>query len=247
MLRAYLDGELFAERVGEGVPRLVGLHGWARSGADLLGVLEGQDALAPDLPGFGSTPAPAVPWGAHDYAHVVARLIEAEVPSGAVVVGHSFGGRVAVCLAAERPELVRALVLTGVPLLRRPGTPPPAPGGSGLVRPLPRSGLLGDAAMGGARSRHGSADYRAATGVMRDTLVRLVNESYEDELGRLTCPVELVWGSADTAAPLWIASEAADLVTDAHLTVIDGANHDDPLRHPHELRDAVARRLSPTP
>ena len=52
------------------------------------------------------------------------------------------------------------------------------------------------------RRRRGSDDYRNATGVMRDVLVIAVNEDYEDLLPRITCPVELVWGDDDTAAPL---------------------------------------------
>ncbi len=52
-----------------------------------------------------------------------------------------------------------------------------------------------------ARRRHGSADYLAAQGVMRDVLVRLVNERYEDTLAAVQCPVELVWGDDDQRRP----------------------------------------------
>ena len=55
------------------------------------------------------------------------------------------------------------------------------------------------------RQRYGSEDYRLATGVMRTVHVRAVNEtneSYEEQLRRIACPVELVWGDDDTAAPL---------------------------------------------
>ena len=45
------------------------------------------------------------------------------------------------------------------------------------------------------RRKHGSADYRDAEGVMRDTLVRLVNEDYRDLLPGISAPVELVWGA----------------------------------------------------
>ena len=37
---------------------------------------------------------------------------------------------------------------------------------------------------------------------MRDVLVRLVNERYDEALATLRCPVELVWGDDDTEAPV---------------------------------------------
>jgi pimeloyl-ACP methyl ester carboxylesterase len=116
------------------------------------------------------------------------------------VLGHSFGGRVAVCLAARRPELVSGLVLTGVPLLRLAATPRPALTYR-LARAANRAGLLSDKRMDKLRDSRGSADYRAATGMMRDILVKSVNETYDTELRAIRCPVRLVWGERDTAAP----------------------------------------------
>ncbi len=73
------------------------------------------------------------------------------------------------------------------------------------------------------RHRSGSSDYRAASGVMRDVFVRLVNETYEDELREITCPVELVWGSDDTAAPVAVAERAVELLAHPSLTVLSGS------------------------
>ena len=138
-----------------------------------------------------------------------------------VVVGHSLGGGIAVRLAAARPELVRALVLTGAPLLPRPGRPRarrwlPAWPGRCTGRPGRRE------RMEKARQRYGSADYRAAQGVMREVLVRLVNERYDDALAALACPVELVWGDDDTEAPLEAAAAVGVAVAGGTLTAVSG-------------------------
>jgi pimeloyl-ACP methyl ester carboxylesterase len=93
-----------------------------------------------------------------------------------------------------------------------------------------------------ARSRHGSRDYREASGVMRGVLVRAVNEGYEDELRSIRCPVELVWGEIDAEAPLEVARQAAAMLRDARVTVVPGADHFTPLSSP-ELRAAVERHL----
>jgi pimeloyl-ACP methyl ester carboxylesterase len=94
-----------------------------------------------------------------------------------------------------------------------------------------------------ARQRHGSADYRAAQGVMRDVLVRLVNERYDDSVSALGCPVELVWGSDDTEVPVETARALADAIPESHLTVCPGVGHLLPVTAPVELRAAVERAL----
>lgn len=247
-LSTFADGALFGRRQGEGPPKVLALHGWQRDHRDWAGVLEGLDAIAVDLPGFGATPPPPEPWGSRAYAEAVAPVL-GEMAAPVVVAGHSFGGRVAIQLAALHPDEVGALVLTGVPSLwPLPDAPRSRPPVSyRVVRWLHRRGLVPDERMERLRQRHGSADYRAASGVMRDVLVTVVNERYDDALRALPCPLELVWGSDDTAAPLAAAAAVADHVDGASLAVVEGGghfllDHADP-----EVRAAIERRLAALP
>jgi len=245
---------MFGERWGEGPPTVLALHGWRRTHGDFAASLgpraEGGPlaCLAPDLPGFGATPEPPAVWGSPQYAEAVAGLLDgSDGPSpegGVVVVGHSLGGRVAVHLAAERPELVAALVLTGAPLMPSGRGRARAPVSFRAARALHRVGLVGEARMEAARQRHGSADYRAARGRMRDILVRIVNERYEEALAALRCPVELVWGDDDGDAPLPVAEAIRAAVPGARLTVCHGAGHLTPLTVPEAVRAATERALA---
>ena len=258
MLRSLAGGTLFGEAWGADPRRVLALHGWARTHADFAGVLGPGSAggaigaVAPDLPGFGATPAPPQPWGSAEYAEALVPLLQGGGGSGpeglevpAVVVGHSFGGRVAVALAAAHPELVGALVLTGVPLLSRPGGPTRPPQAYRAIRRLRGWGLVSEARMERARQRYGSADYRAAHGVMRSVLVRAVGERYEQQIAALRCPVELVWADDDAEVPWSVAEELALLIPGAVLTRCPGAGHLTPLRAPAALRAAVERALAP--
>ena len=244
-LRSYADGALFAEVLGEGAPRILALHGWARRGADFKPSLEGLPALAPDLPGFGASPAPAEVIGAEGYASVTASVFEA-FSEPAVIVGHSFGGRVALRLAVKHPDRVRAVLLTGVPLMRLRQAAGPSLGYR-LIRFGNRIGLVPDGVLERRRRKVGSADYRAATGVMRDILVRAVAETYEEELGSIAVPVAMLWGEDDTEVPVEVArrAEAIRLHTGlpVGLEVVPGVGHMLPLQAPGRLRTAVEELL----
>jgi len=220
---------------------MVGLHGWGRDHRDFSRVLGGYPHLLLDLPGFGVSPPPTATWGAADYAACVAAVLDeraAGTPPEAqppLVVGHSFGGRVAVCLAASRPDLVRALVLCGVPLLRSPRE---AKVGVSyrLGRKARQMGLLSERRFEAVRRARGSADYNAAIGVMRSVLVRVVNESYDAQLAAITCPVALLWGGNDRAVPPAMVEKASRLLTaPTTADVVEGAGHDVHLEAPDRL------------
>jgi pimeloyl-ACP methyl ester carboxylesterase len=240
VLQSFCEGRLFAERTSLEPSEVIGLHGWARSREDLAGPLAGLNALAVDLPGFGASPEPPEAWDSRAYAALIAEVL-AGLDRPQVLLGHSFGGRVAVKLAAGWPQLVSGLVLAGVPLLRQQTAGISPAWRVRVARWGSRHGLVSESRMEKVRRRYGSEDYRRASGVMRSVLVRVVNESYEEDLPRITCPVELVWGSNDTAAPLPMARQECGLLRSARLEVIEGGGHMTPLSAPDALRRSVER------
>lgn len=243
-LRAFAAGSLFGERFGAGSPALLALHGWGRDRGDFSVVLDGLPALALDLPGFGASPPPAVVGGAADFAAAVTPVLE-QFSQPAVVVGHSFGGRVAVCLAAQNPGQVAHLVLIGAPLLRLEGRSPTPRLRYRMWRALHRIRLVGEQRMERVRRRYGSADYRQASGVMRGVLVRVLTETYEDQLAALGCPVTLIWGEADREVPLEVARRAAELLRrqgiEVSLRVLPGVGHHACLEAPEQVREELLR------
>lgn len=240
VLRAYGDGDLFGEQFGEGSPQVLFLHGWRRQLADFEPAGQrlanlGTTSVALDLPGFGASVAPLEAGGARHYAALLLPTVQGLASEPLVLVGHSFGGRVAAVLAAQHPELFRGLVLTGVPLLRNKSNTK-APLGFRSARWLHRHGWLSEQRMEKVRQRFGSPDYLASSGVMRGVLVASVNEDYEDELRRLHIPVRLVWGEFDTEAPLLQAQRSMTMLDDdATLTVLSGATHFVPTENTEEL------------
>ena len=221
-VQALADGRVLAERIGEFPPRVVALHGWGRTGADFVPMLNGLDAVAIHLPGFGPTAVPETAWGTEDYAELVADAIRPFAP--VVLVGHSFGGRIAVRLAARYPDLVSGIVLTGAPLVRVAARGKPALSYR-LAKWANRVGFLSDSAMEARRRKAGSADYNAAQGIMRDIMVKTVNENYDDDLAKVATPTWMVWGENDIAAPTVAGKVASERIRGARWTVIPGEGH----------------------
>ena len=89
------------------------------------------------------------------------------------------------------------------------------------------------------RDKFGSADYKAA-GAMRDILIKVVNEDLSDIAQKITCPVQLVYGSRDTETPPDIGERLAKLIPQSELAILDGLDHYSVLG---DGRHQVAKRL----
>lgn len=239
-LRTHLDGAIFAEHVSGHAPTVLALHGWGRTRNDLLDALRGREVISLDLPGFGASPPPDQVWGAARYAETIAQLLTEAQLGPVLVVGHSFGGRVAAHLAADHPDLVSGVVFAGAPLLRSDGPKPSSPLPYRIVRGLRRMKLVPESTLDAMRQRYGSADYRAARGVMRDILVTVVNEDYREQLAAIRAPVGFCWGADDTAARAEVARRAAELVPHCVvLDIVDGVGHDVHLTAPDRLAAVI--------
>ena len=242
MLQQVSDG-FFATRFGDPPFDVLALPGWMRTVSDFDQMLHGMAALAIDLPGFGGAqPPPPTSWSTRQYADaLVPALTNFEVPP--VVVGHSFGGRVALQLAHTHPDLIRALILTGVPqLVARTKAKSSLKHRS--VRFLHQMRLISDARIESWKRQHGSSDYRNAEGVMREVLVKAVNENYEEQLCSLSVPTVFVWGERDTAAPLADVRRALELVPKGmgSLRVLEGVGHLTPTEAPDSIASAILGR-----
>lgn len=113
--RATDGAELAYEERGSGEPAFVLIHGWQadRSVWRDLAVALGANAhvLVPDMRGSGESQAASGPYELERFAKDLRELIDARGLNRVVLVGHSMGATVALRLAVDHPELVRALAL----------------------------------------------------------------------------------------------------------------------------------------
>lgn len=239
MLR-HLSGDFLGYEHGDPPFRVLGLPGWMRTVSDFSEALLGLPAISVDLPGFGGVhPPPPTGWSTFEYAEALMTVVKS-FTTPPLIVGHSFGGRIALQLAANHPEAVSALLLTGVPDLVRHKKAKPSLRYQ-MMRTAHRHGLLSDHRIQTWKSQHGSEDYRRAEGVMRDVLVQAVNEDYERQLTSIRVPVTFLWGDSDTAAPLVDVTRAVELVAPglASLSILPGVGHMTLLQVPGAIRSQV--------
>jgi pimeloyl-ACP methyl ester carboxylesterase len=238
--------ETYFTEAGRGDP-VVLLHGWGTSSESLVPLCEALAdsfrVLAVDLPGFGWSQAPPVAWGTADYAAHVERLMQETRVTGAALVGHSFGGRIAITLAAKQPARVSRLVLVASAGLR-----PRRQAGYfvrvGVVKltrwffSLPGWGATGQRTISRMSDRFGSRDYRAA-GKMRPTLVKVVNEDLTPLLPAIQAPTLILWGDRDQEVPRSTMEIMAARVPRARLIVFEGAGHFPFLDTPEKFCETV--------
>ncbi len=211
-------------------PELIWGHGWGHSHAALTPLAEAMrqrsDSWLVDFPGFGASPLPPGPWGTEDYADAMAEWIASLPEKRRIWVGHSFGCRVGLQLAARHPDAVQALFLiaaAGLQPHRSPWTRArrmPRRLAFRMLRAMTPEGPARDR----LRERYGSSDYRTA-GAMRPVLVKSVNEDLSDTARRIRVPVVLVHGEGDTESPPEIATRFHALIPGSQLHILRGFDH----------------------
>ncbi len=234
-----LDGvRVHVEQAGTGERPVLLLHGWGCSIRHFAPIMDDlskdRPVIALDFPAHGESPEPPEPWSVSDFSALTARLIEKLSLAPVDIIAHSFGARVAIDLAAQRPGLVRRLVLTGAAGLRKPQTPEQKKKSEqyqkkkALITRLSRlPGLKGpmEGLMEAQRQKHGSPDYLALSPSMRATFVRIVNEDLSDRLPRIKASTLLIFGANDTETPLWMGQAMEKAIPDAGLVVFENGDH----------------------
>lgn len=211
--------------------RLLFGHGWGQSSAAFLAVAETLRPFAPsylvDFPGFGQSPLPPEGWGTAEYADEIADWIRTLGAGERYFwIGHSFGGRVGLQLAARHPDLLTGMVLIASAGLQRKRTFWQSTKmrarrtffktAKRLLKEGPQLDRL--------RSRMGSADYRAA-GALRPILNRVVSEDLSQVAAAVRCPTLLLYGSEDTETPPEMGERLHRLIPQSELSILSGFGH----------------------
>ena len=235
---------------GEG-DAVVILHGWSQEREPYVPlsdiVSEGYRAIAPSLPGFGGSDEPPEPWSVDKFADTVSAFIEGLGLERVILMGHSYGGRVIIKLASRDKlpfEISKIILIDAAGVLPKRGLDYKIKVraykiGKRIMLSAPMKKLF-PKAVEKWQAKQGSADYAAASPVMRGCLVKAVNEDLTPLFEKNTRETLLIWGTADDATPLSDGILMEKLMPEAGLVRIEGAGHFSWLDNP-ALFNAVIR------
>ena len=220
---------------GEG-ETLLFLHGWGApitAYRPLLDHLAGRfRVVAFDMPGVGGTDEPPAPLTLDDYVAFTLDFCASLDIGSAVLFCHSHGGRIAARLLSDPAcplQCQRAVFMDAAGVLpRRSAGWKIRQQGYKLLRRLGTTRLtapLFAERYEVTRDRRASADYRAASPVMRRTLSNVVSCDLTPVMPSIRASVLLLWGEKDTATPLSDGETMAALIPGAGLAVVQGAGH----------------------
>lgn len=208
--------------------QIVILPGWMQTSLDWKQTIESlpqHKCTVIDLPGFGITPLTSSDWGVPEYAEYVLSIILSKKYTDVILIGHSFGGRIAAHLASQKPAWLKALVLYGAPCLYRPLAKTKF-----LIKLAKLAKKIGLKGKGFIKNPElADADNKGMGTVFR----KIVGFDQTSSLTSISIPTLLLWGKYDPEAPLRIGEEIHTLIPQNTLEVIDDAGHHLHLTHPY--------------
>ena len=136
-----------------------------------------------------------------------------------IIIGHSFGGRLAIRYSSNHP--IKKLVLLGTPCIRVETKLPLYIKILKYLKTLPFLDSFGEY----MKKYIGSRDYKAASPIMRKVLVNTVNEDLSNYAKQIEEPTLLIWGDRDTEAPVEEAKELEKIMIDAALIILPGSHY----------------------
>lgn len=198
------------------------LHGWGQNiqMMEPLGdhLKDKHRVTIIDLPGFGLSEEPDYAYTVYDYVQLLEELFSKLEIVNPSLIGHSFGGRLSIIYASRNKT--NKMVLFGSPCVRHEYKSFK----QSALKTLKKVKILNPLA-NIMKGYMGSPDYKNASPIMREILVKVVNEDLSECAKKIECPTLLIWGKNDEAVPLNEAHELESLIKDAGLVVLEGTHY----------------------
>jgi pimeloyl-ACP methyl ester carboxylesterase len=223
-------------------PPLLLVHGWAISTAPYQEILtllaQHHSLIAPDLPGFARSNCPQLLQDYHSYATLLLKFVDALSLQKVHLVGHSFGGGIAIEMASLEPQRIQSLILvdsTGIPvdsilalLLRRAIEMPAQLSLSKLKL------LLVDIPQVFIRNLAFNPKQ------VIQSLALSLKADVRSALPQIQSPCLLLWSERDLTIPLSIAQELSQRIQHAQLVTVPEGFHEWALLHPNKFVSIVS-------
>lgn len=235
-------------------PCILVLHGWGgsleswRSVGNVLAE-SGYKVVILDLPGFGKSDYPPSDWSVFDYLDFILKFIE-KLKSLKIIsepfflLGHSFGGRIAIKFAAFHPEKLKKMILCSaagivsekkakikiINFLAKLGRKI-----FFLNYSWPVSNFFKRVVYYFAESH----DYLKANAVMKKVMQRVLSENLSDCFSKIKTPTLIIWGEKDKILSVKEAYLMNKKISGSKLEIFQGVGHAPNLEIPEKLAESI--------
>ncbi|XOB42287.1 MAG: alpha/beta fold hydrolase [Candidatus Nealsonbacteria bacterium] len=235
-------------------PVILILHGWPASSDSWLRVMEslsrvGYQVICPDLPGFGKSDTPLQSWSIANYVEWLMGFVSVLKLDKFILLGHSFGGRIAVKFSAKYGDKIKCLILCDSAGIR-----PKLDAKSTAIYKMVQIGnsvfafgfllKIKDVLRNILYFFIKNRDYVKAKGVMKETMTKVVNEDLTSYLPKIKNKTLLIWGKKDKLVPIEYAYQFKDKIKDSRLEIIPGVGHSPHFRASERLTEIIIMFLN---
>ncbi len=225
------------------------LHGWGsnslrwQSAGELISQY-GYRVIIPDLPGFGESESLSEPWDTDNYADFAEKFISYFDLKDFYLLGHSFGGAIAVKISIKHAQDIKKLFLVSAALIRKKTAKKnffsKAAKVAKLFRFLPHYGLIRKAVY---KFIIRKSDYAYVEGVMKKTYLNIISEDLSLRLPFIKTPVLIIWGNKDEATPVEQCYFIHEQIKNSKLELVMDAGHDLNVKKPELLVEAILQNI----
>lgn len=219
---------VYYQKVGKGKD-LILLHGWKQDVSTwwpLVDLLKGHFTLwLVDLPGFGKSENPKKIWGMEEYTNFVAQFIKDNKLKKPAVLGHSFGGSVAIKLASNYPYLVSKIILeasSGIrpkPTLKNKLSKSIAK----IIKVLPNM-FSSKELLRLWFYKTIQSDYLEA-GDLKESFKKILTQDLTNDAKKIPHETLIIWGENDKTVPLKRGLTLYHLIKNSQIEVMEETGH----------------------
>lgn len=256
----FIGGLKINYKVAGSGPAILVLHGWGSSSDSWIRVQEflakeGYFVICPDLPGFGKSDIPDSAWSIKEYEKVVIDFVKKmedkfdNFSEPFFLLGHSFGGTISIKIASDNSLKLRKLLLCDPAGIRvKPSIKTRIiiliSSIGDLFFSLEPLRRIKDLARNFFYSFIKERDYVKATGIMKETIKKILKEDLSLDLLKIKTETLLLWGEKDKIIPLKYSKIYRDKIKNSHLETFSKTGHSPHLSCPSLLAKEIIKFLN---
>jgi len=233
---------------GKGENLLI-LHGWGGSSDSWKKMIEILGlkfrVICPDFPGFGKTDQPKETWNLDRFVAWLKDFVDTLSLKDFFMLGHSFGGRVAIKFTILYPQRIKKLLLLNSAGIKKELTFKEkiiinlAKTGKKIISPFKFKNKIQQIFY----FLFGIGDYSKAEGVMKETMKAIIKEDLLPQLSHIKKETIIIWGEKDKIVPLKYGMLLKEKITGSKIEIIPKTGHSPHLENPEKLFEVLISHL----